>query len=488
MTGNQNTTYSTSEKRAIGLVLIGALLLRLYQLNMESFWLDEAIIWHRIKDGPMKFLFDWDADTQGPTYAMFIWLWSRLFGVGEVAMRIPSVIFGVLSIHALYLLGRRVFGHPAALIAALFAAVNPFLMYYSQEARPYTLWLWSSLLAVWFLLRLIERDSRVNLIGTLAATIFSLYTHPYGPFLLALQALIIAVLVPFKEWKRFFGPALIIGVAYLPEAYIFLKSFVGKVHNKWSVAAWIHRPGLLEPWTYMKHYFAWYIAALASSLLLSIGLVYFRTRVREHRTGFVVCTALLIGMFGLPWLVSQLTPILWMRYTITALAAILLLMGWIVAQTKKPLQILAIGLFLVLNAVPLYHYYTKFDKDPWRQAVAWLIPQIASADHILVHPQRAPMPFEYYYRNLFQHDVVIPKDTTQIASLLPDSGTVWFVTATYSHSKPMRDAVYSVLAESCECDSTYRTAELYPRNPYLIFRADIEITRCRMREAPHAQP
>jgi len=477
-----NDSISSQEKRAISFVLIGALLLRLYTLGSESFWLDEAIVWHRVKDGPLSFLFDWDADTQGPTYSLLIWIWSKLFGFGEIAMRMPSVIFGVLGIHAMYLLGRRVFGHQAAIWAALYATVNPFLMYYSQEARPYTLWFWTSLLAVWYLLRLIERHSRVNVVGVIVFTLLSLYTHPYGPFLLALQAALIAVMLPRSEWKRFVKPALIIGVAYLPEGLVFLWAFLGKVENKWTVAAWINRPDLSAPWQYMRYYFAWDLLALASSAALIGGLIVYRKRLREFKTGWLVCGAIVFGFFVLPWLVSQIVPILWMRYTITVIAAVLLPLGWITAQTKRPLQIVAVGLFLIGSALPLYHYYTDYDKDPWRQAIGWFTPRVQASDHIIVHPLRAPMPFEYYYNDLTKHTVVVPRKSEDVPTAVPDSGTVWFVAATYSHSKPLRDELYAELARRCDCDSTYKTAALFPRNPFLIFRGEIEITRCRVRE------
>lgn len=474
-------SISKNEQRAIGFLLIGALLLRLYTLGSESLWLDEAIIWHRVKDGPLSFLFDWDADTQGPTYPLLIWFWSRLFGFGEIAMRVPSVIFGVLSIHAIYLLGRRMFNHSAAMWAAVFATINPFLLYYSQEARPYTLWLWASLLAIWYLVRLMERHSRVNERGWIILTLIALYTHPYGPFLLAMMLMMVVVLQPRADWKRFLKPATIIGVAYLPEAYVFLDTFLGKVENKWSVAAWISRPDFVTPWRYMKFYFSWELLAGIVTLLLIGGLVLYRKRVRGSRTGHVVCAAIIVGFFVLPWLVSQVAPILWMRYTITVVAALLLLLGWVVAQAKKPLQMLAVGLVLLASVSPLYHYYTETDKDPWRQAVAWLAPQVAAADQFIVHPKHAPLPLEYYLRDLYDHEVVVPLPKMPIEEAVPDTGDLWFVAATYSHSKLMRDSIYTELNRTCDCDSTYKTADIYTENPYRLFLANIEITKCRVR-------
>ena len=477
--------FSRNE-RAVGLLVIGAFLFRLYQLGTESIWLDEAIIWYRMQGGPRSFLLDWDSDTQGPTYAIMMWVWGKLFGFGEFAYRFPSAVFGALSVHAIYLLGRRLFGHPAALWAAILAAINPFLLHYSQEARPYTLWLWTSLLAIWFLLRWIERESRGNSVGAVGATIFALYTHPYGPFLLAIEALLIALLVPVRQWRRFVVAALLIGITYLPEAYLFYKAFAGKVENNWSVAAWIYRPTLLEPWVYLRYYFAWSGAAAAAAVMLVGGIVFFRRNISAVRTGFIVCAVILFGMFGLPWLLSQRVPILWMRYTITVAAVVLILLGWILVQMKKPQRLVVGGLLIAAHVVPLFTYFTMVDKDPWREAMAWFAPQVAPDDRILIQHAHAHMPMEYYFPRLMEHEVTKLRRKDDLAAQLPDSGTFWFVAPHYSFSKPLREAMYTALSERCDCDETYKTADLYPRNPYLIFRADIEITRCRMRVQPES--
>ncbi|MCB1060698.1 MAG: glycosyltransferase family 39 protein [Calditrichaeota bacterium] len=487
MASKVTPSISKNEQRAVSLILIGAFLLRVYTLGSESFWLDEAITWHRLKDGPLSFLFDWDADTQGPVYGLILWPWMKLFGTGEAVMRFPSVIFGVLGLHAMYLLGRRIFNHRAALWAIAFAAVNPFLIYYAQETRPYSLWFWTSLMAIWYLLRLIDNHSKVNSVGTITFTLLSLYTHPYGPFLLALQVSMIAVLAPRAEWKRFLKPALIAGIAYLPEILVFAYTFVIKIRDKHNVGAWITQPDLFTPWLYMRFYFAWDKLAAGCSLASIGGLIFYRKKIADYRTGFITLAAIAFGFFVLPWLVSQVSPILWPRYTITVVAALLLLLGWIMSETKRPLQILAVGLFFLGSALPLYHYYTEYDKDPWRQAVAWFSPQIKSGETIVIHPPRAPMALEYYMRDLNSHPVVVVDSTTDVHIAIPDTGSCWFVTAKYNDTDRQRGAFYEYLKETCDCDSTYNSLPLFPRNPFRIFRAEIEITHCRARASQHSQ-
>jgi uncharacterized membrane protein len=68
-----------------------------------------------------------------------MWGWVRLFGDGEISIRLPSVIFGVASVPLVAMLARRIFGGRAALLAALLLALSPPHLWASQAARPYAL-------------------------------------------------------------------------------------------------------------------------------------------------------------------------------------------------------------------------------------------------------------------------------------------------------------------------------------------------------------
>ena len=63
----------------------------------------------------------------------------RVFGSGEAAVRLLSAFLGTLYLPPLYLLGRRLLSPPVALLATVLAAINPFLVWCSQEARMYAL-------------------------------------------------------------------------------------------------------------------------------------------------------------------------------------------------------------------------------------------------------------------------------------------------------------------------------------------------------------
>lgn len=129
------------------------LLLRLVNLN-QSLWLDEAITVLAVKNNSLVELITKfsPGDFHPPLYYLLLKSWSNIFGYSEIALRIPSVIFGVAAIWFVYLIGQKLFSKRTGLIAALFLAVNPLVVYYAQEARMYSLAMMLVAGSIWFLL------------------------------------------------------------------------------------------------------------------------------------------------------------------------------------------------------------------------------------------------------------------------------------------------------------------------------------------------
>ena len=139
-------------------ILLLAFALRVYRLDSQSLWYDEAVTAQVASQGIGE-LTRWTADDiQPPLYYYVAAGWLRLAGRGEWALRFPSAFFGTLTVPlmwavALRLFGRGRSGRVAALAAALLTALSPLYVYYAQEARMYTQLTFLGLLAGYALLR-----------------------------------------------------------------------------------------------------------------------------------------------------------------------------------------------------------------------------------------------------------------------------------------------------------------------------------------------
>jgi mannosyltransferase len=122
-----------------GLIVLAAVL-RFYNLGHQGFWFDEGNTALEVKFtvGQMLTLLKHYESTP-PLYYGIAWVWSRIFGDTETGLRSLSAVLGVLSVPVAYGAASRLVSRRAGLTAAALVAFNPYLIWYSQEARAYSL-------------------------------------------------------------------------------------------------------------------------------------------------------------------------------------------------------------------------------------------------------------------------------------------------------------------------------------------------------------
>jgi mannosyltransferase len=114
--------------------------LRFYGLGHQGFWFDEANTAALVRLSPGKMLgLIPQSESTPPLYYCVAWVWARIFGRDEVGLRSLSALCGVLTIPVAYLVGTRLISRRAGLIAAALTACSPLLIWYSQEARSYSM-------------------------------------------------------------------------------------------------------------------------------------------------------------------------------------------------------------------------------------------------------------------------------------------------------------------------------------------------------------
>lgn len=140
--------------------------LRVHHIDEKGLWLDEAFsVW--MAQNTLPELMGWlvRIDQHPPLYyvLLHLWLW---FGDSAAHVRILSALFGTLAIPVIFLVGRRLFGNVAGLIAAFILTISPFHVRFAQEARMYTLLSLNAGLATLALVYLLtDRDASSTPIG-----------------------------------------------------------------------------------------------------------------------------------------------------------------------------------------------------------------------------------------------------------------------------------------------------------------------------------
>ncbi|TAK11262.1 MAG: hypothetical protein EPO32_12785 [Anaerolineae bacterium] len=203
--------HRTKSNLRIGLLLsvivLGGAGLRLYGLDFQSFWSDEAGTYRNISMPTLAQMNDAiSANGQAPLGFYFELAAYRFLGSSETALRFPPALAGILTIFAIYLLGRRLFGYQEGLLSAGMMAVLFVPIYYSQEARVYAWVLLFSIIATyyWFgclksLMKAAKLDRRQAVLYFVFA-LSALYTHYLVGLMLVWQAGVL-VLVSIQKKK-----------------------------------------------------------------------------------------------------------------------------------------------------------------------------------------------------------------------------------------------------------------------------------------------
>lgn len=159
----------------IAIITLIAFSLRIYNLDAESFWRDEAFSWQTYKG---SFIDVWNIskyDTHPPLYNVLMYLWTNIVGNTAYTNRLFSAICGTLLIPVLYLFTlSQTKSTRIAIIASIFATVNPQLIVYSQEARSNPL---LNLVTISFFYVLTLKTKITSIILVTIISILGLHTH-----------------------------------------------------------------------------------------------------------------------------------------------------------------------------------------------------------------------------------------------------------------------------------------------------------------------
>jgi mannosyltransferase len=216
-------------------VLLG-LTLRLYQIDRESLWFDEAHTYWTVRSSPADIVKSVANDVHAPLYFLFLHYWVRILGDSDGAMRLFSAMFGILAIPVVFQIGKLLFNDRFGLMAALFLSVSGFHIQYSQEARPYSFYFFLTSLSLLSAI-IAHKGTRHAWIGYILSTVLLLYTH--NTAILAVAAVMLFYLVLSWPWRPaslypFLLANLAIVFLYTPWIWFFVGQAVRITERFWT--------------------------------------------------------------------------------------------------------------------------------------------------------------------------------------------------------------------------------------------------------------
>jgi len=433
--------------------------LRFYGLQTQSFWNDELASWEISQYSTLTDVIQKGVcpDVHPPGYQILLFFIEQYIGDSEAMLRFPSAVAGVFSIWLIFLLGKTLYSRREALIAAGLMAVSWCPIFYSQEARSYSLLLLFTQITtfLWIsLLRNFQDEEKkwkpLLLAGYIISAIIICYLHYFGLFVIALHGLGLFV-VCLKQKKNLFP----IGLLYLPVFLAYIPWLPTMFEHLSKGPIWIVRPKFYHLTDYFNFCFnhTTYII-----LILSVFyLLFFISRVKkcasseERKTMFTFSnpTFLLLLWFIIPvatvYIKSLVSvPIMTNRNLIISLPPLYLLLARSIAALplkQRTLHFIAVGVVAIIfiDLIFVKRYYSTPEKEQIRDAVEYIVKNDPDRSVIIGYAYN-PKFFNYYFCKLnscrrIDFSGGEEKDIEYITEVLKTNSSqyIWFIT---EHREP----------------------------------------------------
>ncbi len=408
---NRARVHPRASRLLLLVILLLALVVRLYQLDVQSFWDDEALSVLHVNVPLGDLLLGLPSD-HTPGYFLLLHYWIPLAGDVDFSIRYFSVLWGVLSVALMYALGRRITrasrsveaSTRVGLFAAFLLALNPFALYYSQEARMYSQVVALGIATLYWFIRAYEQPTRraygnAHMLALAAA----LYTHYYALALPFAEGAFLLLepngrtRVMLARWFRsLFGVGLLF-IPWLPFMFFLV------LRGSWQRA--------VDPLTYPAQIWAIFLAGttmpndampalfVASALLLITG-IYSARRMWQGRLLVITLIVPFVVMLAALTLRGQ-GP--YPRYLIVLLPAFILLVALGIEQFRRagrPLVVLPLALWMLVAILSLQNYWfdPHYSRPGWSLAARYVSANERPGDVILVDGGDPSLEFARYFR------------------------------------------------------------------------------------------
>ncbi len=214
----------------LSLILLVALVRRIYGIDRLGLWSDELWVVIQSTRGSLweMLTYVYHNDNHPPGYYLILRYTQFLLGSSDIAVRIPSLICGVLLVYFVFVVGKQFYSIESGLIAAVLVGGSYQAVFYSQEARANILLALSSITAFYYFSCLtIDKNTRIKkyVCFWLSASI-SFYLHYAGAVFVACIFLFQVQMLLIKRTKEFFilglkifSPVALLCVPWLPGMY-----------------------------------------------------------------------------------------------------------------------------------------------------------------------------------------------------------------------------------------------------------------------------
>jgi mannosyltransferase len=406
----RSASQSAFTALTVALLMCVPVVLSMLFFSGQSLRLDEAqSLWQSGRS--VGYIFKLIAqDVHVPLYHLLLHFWRIAFGDTVTSARLMSLAFYVASIPALYMLGKLAYNRRVGLFATFLFSISPFMNWYGNEIRMYTLFTFLVIVNQYFFVRIFKNKEHSDDIWALyvLTALLGVFSHYF--FFLNLASQVVFYLVerktfPEGSFKRFMAAMVIVAAAFLPWAWYVLH--LGQAGNQEPLLA---VPTTVNLFSTMSQFVFGFQNDNINTVLLSLWPVtilfaFLGLRKRSGKntlpqTQYFMIT--LLVSIAIAFVVSfVVAPVFVSRYLIfTVTSLYLLLAGLFENYTLKAAHLARYGLaaVMVLTLAIEITSPTTPVKENYEGATAYLNTHVTAQDVVVLSAPFTVYPVQYYYR------------------------------------------------------------------------------------------
>ena len=394
------------------LLTILGLILRLYRLGDVSLWTDEAITFYRSQSTLMDLWYELSSSRNPPLFFL-IERFSLKFGSSEFLLRLAPAIIGTITIPITYYFGKEFFNRDIGIITACIVTFSTFHIYYSQEARAFSLLLFLTVIAITFYLKALHTDfaSYWLLFGFFMG--MACWAHYYALILLPpLLVWIIISRIGSPIHHSISRPLVVSGLTFFvvvsPLILFIVTSFKGKIIE--TVTWGFQGPNLIIEtinsffgvFNYLGYHSGNYFSVYLFVFIFFLGLFQL-LQFDKNKFLFLIFTItipFILGYYFSYWISTAPRYLIILSVFFQIGIAFFFLPFKKYTSTTRFLCIVVV-IIMILSAPSLNDYYSQNSKwgHDWRDISNEIKNHANPGDSIVILPNFLNKPFRYYYNS-----------------------------------------------------------------------------------------
>jgi len=368
-----------------------SIFLRIYNLEQKNPWFDEIYSWKISNLTFTEIIFKTGQDIHPPLYYFTLKIWMSIFGDSLFAIRMLSVMFGLLSMFFIFKICKIIFNDnlPVLLVLLLYA-VSPLNIYYSQEVRMLNMNLFLCLGSVYFFILNLKSYNLRNSIFYCLFSFLSFYTHYFALLIFITQILIIFFEFrsntidknKFKTYLKIFSVPVILYIPWIPyfitqitkgQPWRTSMSFIEILESVYKYFKEI----FFSPYVHFEDKFVYWFSTVLTVIIMLVFLIrvikFYKSDSKNDRVLFYVSLLFLIPLL-IALLISMKQSILLSRYLSIIVPYLLIAKVALYFKMKMKYKIYVLILILIISSVygVLIHNRNDFKNNDYRRITTYI--------------------------------------------------------------------------------------------------------------------